>query len=1369
MFHLNFPRPANKVVLLTCLLAVTAFLAGALQARAQAPAHRNNETILNPVLSGRLNDHTAPQILEGTAIRTDHYDSDKMMRLVLSIRPPHMVEEEQFLRELTDKKSPNFHKFLTQEEWNARFAPSVEDEQKVVDWAQSAGLTVTKRYGHRLIVDVEGKAGVIEKAFGVTINTYKVGEEVDFGNDRDPVLPNQLSGILYNVQGLNNIQRDRSAHPSDAELHAPDYVPGPVVANGGEGHADGDPVKAKAMLEKLHAVQSKTQQDDFANGPVANLTDGVIDPYNVYSSQMYDYGALQALGHCCNPGNLSGGTPNVSNIAIAGFGQFLESDLNTFAGDFGLAYDNNYYFIDGTPFCNSDGSCDTGETTEDVEYSIAMSNSFGSYLDTSHNYAYLGGNGNNSTFTDIYSDMLSDNTARVMTTSWSCTEVYGCSTSTMDSRHSIFANMVGMGWTLIAASGDRGATDDCAHTSVAFPASDYLVVAAGGTQLDLYTDGTWYYENGWQGGFSPYVSSTNTGSCAHNDGGSGGGISTYYAKQSWQDTFGGSYRLTPDISLNALGLAQIEVEGGSLCCSANGTSVVAPELAGFFAQENAYLNYMGNKCSGSGTTACAPIGNPLPFVYEEGNSNNAAHNPFYDMTTGCNSNNITSAGDLTYYCAHSGYDLVTGWGSANMLQLAWALNWEVTGADGGPSVSFSGPATNTWYNTNQQVSWTIIDNPGAGFTSANAVGIAGEATGWDSIASDSYTEPHGGSGDFFWDGPQYINDATGCIALVAGACVGGVTQGCHTAHVRGWNNQGEGTGDQTYGPICYDTVAPTITISTNPTTSGSIWVDKSVTVTLTASDPGGSGASGIKATYYAIDTGNCVPGGLGACTVYTGPFVQAQTGQHYIYYFTEDNAGNFSTETYLFTSIDEIAPTTTVSPSGDLQGSTYYSKVSITLNASDTGGSGVANTYYTVDGGAQTTYTGSAFTVASIATHTVKYWSVDVAGNVESQHTLTFTIAPDTASTLTAPTTSTFLGPSVTFSWGAEAGANGYFVHIGNTGAGSENLLNSSEYSAGTTSVTVNSLPTTGGTIYVRLFTDYGGVHVFNDYSFTAAKEATITAPTPTTTLLGPDVTFTWAAATGSINGYFLHVGTTGAGSDNLLNSAEYSTGTTSVTVKNVPTSGGSIFVRLFTDYNGTHVYQDYAYYAPAEATLSSPTPISTFAGPSVKFTWAEATGSVSGYFLHIGSTGVGSDNILNSAEYSTSTDSVTVSDLPLAGGTIYVRLFTDYNGTHVYQDYTYMAASQATLISPANGSTLTGSSATFEWSAATGSFNGYFLHIGTTGVGSENVLNSTEYSTTTTSATVTGLPTTGGTLYVRVFTDYNGVHVYKDYTINAE
>ena len=414
--------------------------------------------------------------------------------------------------------------------------------------------------------------------------------------------------------------------------------------------------------------------------------------------------------------------------------------------------------------------------------------------------------------------------------------------------------------------------------------------------------------------------------------------------------------------------------------------------------------------------------------------------------------------------------------------------------------------------------------------------------------------------------------------------------------------------------------------------------------------------------------------------------------------------------------------------------------------------------------------------VATYPTSTLAYgtdsitavYSGDSNNSASTSSVFTQTITGTPAALASPAQGATFPGPTVTFSWNSVPSVNGYFLHLGTTGVGSLNLLNSSEYSSSTTSVTITGLPVNGETIYARLFTDFGGVHLYHDYTFNAAAQSSLTSPTQGAIFAGPTVTFNWSPATGSINGYFLHLGSTGVGSENLLNSPEYSTSTRSVTVNNLPVNGETIYARLFTDYNGTHLYQDYTFTASAQAALTLPGTSGTLAGPNVTFGWSAATGSINGYFLHLGSTGVGSENLLNSTEYSASTTSVALTGLPLNGETIYARIFTDYNGTHLYKDYTFTASTQAVLTSPAQGTVLPGASVTFTWAPATGSISGYFLHLGTTGAGSLNLLNSAEYSTATTSVTVNNLPVNGETIYARMFTDYNGTHVYQDYTFTS-
>jgi len=432
-----------------------------------------------------------------------------------------------------------------------------------------------------------------------------------------------------------------------------------------------------------------------------------------------------------------------------------------------------------------------------------------------------------------------------------------------------------------------------------------------------------------------------------------------------------------------------------------GTSVVAPMLAGFFAQEDAYLISFGDKC-GTGSAACAPLGNANYVMYNEAKYQNSAHYPFYDVTEGCNSNDITAKYHLTPYCSKVGLDQTTGWGSANMLQLAWAINWNVATSNGIPTIAYTGPATNRWYHDQQTVSWKVVDNTG-GAAGVHGTGIAGFTQGWDSIPSDPYSEPFGGAGNSFYIGPQYVNGATGCLSLTnAGECIGGgLSQGCHTVHVEGWNNQGKTSGNTTYGPICYDTVAPTIAIN-KPAVPASGWYTKPVTVTLSATDPGGSGASGIYRVYYGDIS--CFPANLGYCSTYTGPLNYSQQGTTELYYFSEDNAGNFSATPNTLIKIDGIPPVTTLELTGEHIGSTYYTAVTAALYANDNAyGSGPKSVFYQLDGGAVTSYTGAPFNVSALGSHTVKYWAVDYAGNVESPLTTTFTIASKVSQTISFP------------------------------------------------------------------------------------------------------------------------------------------------------------------------------------------------------------------------------------------------------------------------------------------------------------------------------------------------------------------------------
>jgi Chitobiase/beta-hexosaminidase C-terminal domain len=203
-----------------------------------------------------------------------------------------------------------------------------------------------------------------------------------------------------------------------------------------------------------------------------------------------------------------------------------------------------------------------------------------------------------------------------------------------------------------------------------------------------------------------------------------------------------------------------------------------------------------------------------------------------------------------------------------------------------------------------------------------------------------------------------------------------------------------------------DLTAPTTTASASPSSG---WTKGPVTLTLAATDSGGSG---LKATYYKID-------GQSQQT-YSKP-VSLTTGST-VTYWSVDKAGN-SEQTHSFTpQIDTTAPTTTATaaPSGWTNGS-----VTLTLAASDSGGSGLKAIYYKIDGQSQQTYSAPVKLTSATA---VTYWSVDNAGNSEKTHS--FTPQIDTTPpvvTITAPVngTSYKLGAKVIASWTATDALSG--------------------------------------------------------------------------------------------------------------------------------------------------------------------------------------------------------------------------------------------------------------------------------------------------------------------------------------------------------
>jgi hypothetical protein len=938
---------------------ITLSLASALVASAQPPSQAANQ-------GPRIHGATPRPVADGSAQFSKHMNPAQMLRLTLTLQPVQQDDLAQFLRDVQDPHSSRFHQFLTFNEWKKHYAPSDASVAMVRGWAQRNGLKVVHEFRNNLAIKVEGDTATIEKAFDVQLNHYTTATRTFYSNDRDPAFPVELTGVLDHVHGLSSYYH---AHPANqapnyaAEDAEPIYTPGPFssqqnMASHGKGRAQG-------LLRNKQGQTGGglTINPNFYPAPGGGYW---YEAPDMFTSAAYDLDGLSRFSTCCNPNHNAGGTPKETSIAIIGQGAVAFSDIQTFVDQYGMAYNLTQVQLNSPACCNF-------EMTMDVEWSTAYSNSFGSLFDTAHVYAYEGAGTKSSTLLDAWNQAQSDDNARNASSSFGFAEPTANSAGIMGDFDNVINAMAATGWTIAVATGDHGATQDCSTLSVGFPASNPNVIAAGGTNIGLNNNaGNAQYvsEHPWGG---PGCNG-NTGT-ASNNGGGNGGCSAYEDRGFYQEVFGSDLcssdpqhpkRALPDVALNsAIGQAtyQGSWSGGS------GTSIAAPSLAGYFAQVNSYLLLLGNICGAPPfNQACAPLGPANFLIWGQGwagsISSSTPRNPFYDIKAsspfqaavdcigGDKDSNGNQQGLAAPYCAADGYDEATGWGSFNMLRMAWAAAYDL-GHGAFPDLNLTGPTTNTWYNTDKTVDFTVT-SPVVSGTSA-AYGVAGYNAQWDKAVDDTPNPGTPGRGNSYYDGPSNLASSGSLHLAPAGL-------GCHTAYARGWDRAGLTTDDDTYGPVCFDDQKPYIT-NCSPLNDPT-WHSTDVTVSCLGSDQtNGSGL--VNPADANISVSTSVAAGTETAS--------AATGSHQVC----DVAGNCNQAgPFSPYKVDKEPPSITITTPTNTQ---YIIKQPVAANYSCTdGGSGVQSC-------AGPVASGSNIDTSSIGTKT---FMVNAKDNVANASTL---------------------------------------------------------------------------------------------------------------------------------------------------------------------------------------------------------------------------------------------------------------------------------------------------------------------------------------------------------------------------------------------
>jgi len=128
------------------------------------------------------------------------------MLLQLKRSPEQEKALQQFIDELHTKGSPNFHRWLTAQEFGERFGMAKPDLDAVSGWLESHGFKVNVVYPNGMVIDFSGTAAQVRKAFQTEIHHLEVKGEKQIANISDPRIPAALAPVLAGVVSLHDFR-----------------------------------------------------------------------------------------------------------------------------------------------------------------------------------------------------------------------------------------------------------------------------------------------------------------------------------------------------------------------------------------------------------------------------------------------------------------------------------------------------------------------------------------------------------------------------------------------------------------------------------------------------------------------------------------------------------------------------------------------------------------------------------------------------------------------------------------------------------------------------------------------------------------------------------------------------------------------------------------------------------------------------------------------------------------------------------------------------------------------------------------------------------------------------------------------------------
>jgi Pro-kumamolisin, activation domain/Bacterial Ig-like domain (group 3) len=146
------------------------------------------------------------------------------MIMVLRSSEEQKKEIRKVIDEQQDKRTANYHQWVTPEEFGAHFGVDDADIAKIKTWLTSQGFSVDEVSKSKRVIRFSGTTGQIEQAFQTEMHTYQLGNgEIHVSNNSEITVPEALSKVIAGVT-LHNFFRKGNLDPKSRIKFGPRYT-----------------------------------------------------------------------------------------------------------------------------------------------------------------------------------------------------------------------------------------------------------------------------------------------------------------------------------------------------------------------------------------------------------------------------------------------------------------------------------------------------------------------------------------------------------------------------------------------------------------------------------------------------------------------------------------------------------------------------------------------------------------------------------------------------------------------------------------------------------------------------------------------------------------------------------------------------------------------------------------------------------------------------------------------------------------------------------------------------------------------------------------------------------------------------------------